>query len=98
MEDFLEYLQVFVKRNLQNNCKFFPNLTLSLKVLSILFMQNVNKYYCNEIGMDDIKSVSFFSFRLMIVIQILGGGVSQKPSRGNQSKERLTLFKNRLKW
>ncbi len=64
-----------MKRILQNNCKFLEKKTDFEKVLRRLFIQPVNKTYCNEIGMETIKNVSFCSFRFMIKISILGGGV-----------------------
>lgn len=87
-----------MKLILQINCKYFEDFTKIAKVLSPLFIRIVNKTYCNEIGMVRLKSVLFFSFSSMISIQILGGGVVKNPFRGNQSKERLILLKNRLKW
>ena len=47
--------------------------------------------------MDTLKSILFFLFSSMIDIQILGGGGVEIPSLGNQSKERLILFKKSFK-
>lgn len=53
-------------------------------MFTVLFIPKVNKTYCKKIGMEDIKSVSFFYFRLMMNILNLGRWGSCFPPGENK--------------